>query len=289
MRNRPQGTTLAPRGPVTSGQSCATARLAGRHVAGVARVAPANGVASWQQRPGPGSRHQGQATGWTASGLVKHTSHSLTPGAHSWPDAMTWLPARRCYQCLPPQAPACPRKASHRGPGDQADHHQGPKGMRGVRRSPEQAAHRRGSLGQMLPRDTVTRCTDLKDFFLFMLSKPVRPLYRATKPQHKLHEGKDHVQPGVGAQSTSVKHTDDQTERLPKLVLGGPFPGVSGCEVSVRPPGALPTPPHHGEPPGAGLSAPGHLWNPGSKRVLRKCGVGTQAFQPPPLPSPPGL
>lgn len=82
VSNRPQGTTLAPRGPITSGQGSATARLAGRHMAGVARVAPANGVASWQQRPGPGSRHQGQATGWTASGLIKHTCHSLTPGAH---------------------------------------------------------------------------------------------------------------------------------------------------------------------------------------------------------------
>lgn len=79
MRHRPRGTAPAPQGPITSGQGSATARLAGRHVARVARVAPANGAASWRQRPGPGSTYQGQATGWTASGLTKRTSRSLTP------------------------------------------------------------------------------------------------------------------------------------------------------------------------------------------------------------------
>lgn len=122
-----------------------------------------------------------------------------------------------------------------------------------------------------------------------MLSKPVRPLYRATKPQHKIHEGKDHVQPGVGAQLTSVKQTDDRIERLPELVLGGPFPGVPGCEVCEARRRTVPHAPAMGNPPGAGLSAPGHFLKPGSKRVLSKCGVGTRACRPPPLPSPPGL
>ena len=102
MRKGPRGTALAPWGPITSGQASATARLAGRHVAGVARVAPANCAASWQQGPGAGSRHQGQATVWPASGLTKHTSHSLTPREPT----TGLMPRPGCQQDISPPVPA---------------------------------------------------------------------------------------------------------------------------------------------------------------------------------------
>ena len=69
---------------------------AGRQVAGAARVAPANGVASWRQRLGSRSRHQGHA-------------QADPEGARSWPGATAWLPrvvSAACQQDISPQAPA---------------------------------------------------------------------------------------------------------------------------------------------------------------------------------------
>lgn len=144
---------------------------------GLPGVAPANGAASWQRGQGP--REQTPRPGNRLAGFRPHQAHqpqSDPKGAHNWPDATTWLPARHLATS------ACllrPQLAQGRAPtgalGTRADHHQGPRGVGGVRRSPEQAAHGRASLGQMLPCDTVTRCTDSKDFFLLCCQNLLDP------------------------------------------------------------------------------------------------------------------
>lgn len=112
--NRPRGTALAPQGQITSGQGSANARLAGR----------------WQGLPGwhlPMVWPAG-GKGW-AQGADTKAMHRLTPrvpaaglvpqpGCHGW----SLQPASKIslHKHPPPQAPACARKAFHRGPGEQA-------------------------------------------------------------------------------------------------------------------------------------------------------------------------
>lgn len=102
---------------------------AGGQMAGAARVTPANGVASWLQRPGPRSRHQGQ----TQAGQLQ-TSPRAPPAQpdHKGSQQLAWchclaarggfcgLPAALLSACPPPTpTPGCTWKAFHRAPWDQ--------------------------------------------------------------------------------------------------------------------------------------------------------------------------
>lgn len=135
---------------------------AGRQGAGAARVAPAKGVASWQQRPGPRSRRQGQAqAGQLRASPWAPAAQSDPTGTQRLAWCPPWLPGvapTACQQDCSPQLPAssgpsaCTQKAFRGGPRDQegpgktrdADYSGDPKVCRGVR-SLEQVSRGEGS------------------------------------------------------------------------------------------------------------------------------------------------
>lgn len=154
-------------------------------MAGAARVAPASRSASWLQRPGPRSRHQGQAqAGQLQASLRSAVAQSNPKGSQQ----MAWchhlairgglcgLPTGLLSTGLPPSCPPDGTwNASHRGPRDQAGlskkkeavHGQGCNGGQWGQEKPREGSPRKGRLqsplGQTLPHSSAARSSSLKD------------------------------------------------------------------------------------------------------------------------------